>query len=552
MSEPNVKTVLSSSQSPPPPPDISTPRLAHSLFQRNLCPADTSLHIVPPLNQTTPSQIPGVPQDVGRSPAVPMEMATPPQDYLSQSSTPQSTSASETSTQHDLPSALPTPGRTLGKLALQSLAHPDNWAVMTEKMDKHTNSLNELGKQMGRSRFHLEAKLHSFAENTEQLLTKINTGVSENKNKVDKVDTELGNLFKGMKTMFEEEIKKQDVARAAEVSFMVKQLQLEVQQEIQGHHHVFLSAHADLSKKMDHCVSMVDQLAKSVNNLQALVLQKNTELNANIHSLEKKMEDSFASTNTVLSHQRPVTNLPASLLPTVQPSSVKTDHLKLSFPTYGRPQDDPDPVLYLSKCQDFLAVQPLSDVDILATFRTVLHGTARDWWEIARAQVGTWADFQRDFLSAFLSADYEEELADRVRSRRQGEHEPIRDFAFSYRALCKRWNPNMADCDIVKMILKNTKPQLTSQLRGRVNTVDELVYLGHQLERDLEQQMQYEQQKAYSRNMHQQKVTPNKPVEKPMVTCWRCKGQHPPGSCPQFRSAAEASQMSSAAPSKAQ
>ncbi|XP_076135686.1 uncharacterized protein LOC143118491 [Alosa pseudoharengus] len=270
--------------------------------------------------------------------------------------------------------------------------------------------------------------------------------------------------------MFAEELKYQDVARTTEVSFMIRQLQLEVQQEIQGNQQVFTAIQVDLSEKMDHCISELDQLAISVKNLQTLVLQKNTE---------------------------PVYSPPVSLLPTSVPNTVKTDHLKLAFPTYGRPQDDPDPVLYLAKCRDFLAVQPLSDVDILATFRTVLHGTARDWWEIARVQVGTWAEFQRDFLSAFLSEDYEEELADRVRSRRQGDSEPIRDFAFSYRALCKRWNPNMAELDIVKMILKNTKPQLTSQLRGRVNTVDELVRLGHQLEKDLEQQAQYRKGKLH-------------------------------------------------------
>lgn len=194
----------------------------------------------------------------------------------------------------------------------------------------------------------------------------------------------------------------------------------------------------------------------------------------------------------------------------------------------------------------------MTDTNILATFRTVLHGTARDWWEIARTQVTSWADFQSSFLSAFLSEDYEDELADRVRNRKQGGKEPIRNFAFSFRALCKRWNPSMADSDIVKMILKNAKPQLTSQLRGRVNSVDELVRLGHQLEKDLEQQLQYEQNKAYSRNLGlQQKGAPtNKPVEKLFVTCWRCKGQHSPGSCPHYLSSTEVPQSSNQPTSK--
>ncbi len=115
----------------------------------------------------------------------------------------------------------------------------------------------------------------------------------------------------------------------------------------------------------------------------------------------------------------------------------KSDHLKLTFPTFGRPSDDADPLLYLTRCQDFLALHPLAETDLLATFRNVLHGTARDWWEVARSSVTTWNEFETVFLSAFLSEDYEDELAERVRTRYQGERESIRDFAFTYCALCK-------------------------------------------------------------------------------------------------------------------
>lgn len=97
----------------------------------------------------------------------------------------------------------------------------------------------------------------------------------------------------------------------------------------------------------------------------------------------------------------------------------KTDHIRLTFPTYGRPSDDPDPLLYLSKCDDFLALHPLSDTDILATFRTVLHGTARDWWEITRTKVTSWEEFKTSFVSAFLAEDHEDELAERVRTKKR-------------------------------------------------------------------------------------------------------------------------------------
>lgn len=59
---------------------------------------------------------------------------------------------------------------------------------------------------------------------------------------------------------------------------------------------------------------------------------------------------------------------------------------------------------------NFLALHPLFDVDILATFRTVLLGTACDWCELAHLKVTTLSPFE----SALISQDYKDELAERV------------------------------------------------------------------------------------------------------------------------------------------
>ena len=48
------------------------------------------------------------------------------------------------------------------------------------------------------------------------------------------------------------------------------------------------------------------------------------------------------------------------------------------------------------------------------------------------------------------------------------------------------WNSPLPESTILKMISR-ISTHLASQLRGRVNSVDKLVHLGHQLEKDLEQ-----------------------------------------------------------------
>lgn len=88
------------------------------------------------------------------------------------------------------------------------------------------------------------------------------------------------------------------------------------------------------------------------------------------------------------------------------------------------------------------------------------------------------------------------------------------------------------------MILKKIKPYLTSQIRSRVSTVEELVKLGHQIKKDHEQQLQYE--RCMSRKSSQevtQKPISNKTTVQPQVQCWRCKGDRSPGCCPLYANA---------------
>ena len=225
---------------------------------------------------------------------------------------------------------------------------------------------------------------------------------------------------------------------------------------------------------------------------------------------------------------------------TVMPPLERSLPIKLLFPTFGSPEDDVDPLFFLSKCNDFLSIRPLTDLEVLATLRSVLHGTARDWWEIAREHVSTWEEFQKIFLLAFLSEDYGDELAERVRNRVQGEAEPIRDFAFSYRVLCRRWKADITEQEMVKLLLKNMVPRLASQLRERVQNVDDLVRLGTQFEKDWKRHLQTKNpvpSSQYTNNSPGAKpsqIFVPKIQDKSPVMCWRCKVQHPPDSCPLY------------------
>lgn len=424
--------------------------------------------------------------------------------------------------QHALPGILPTPGREIHHFTAQVQG---NWDNLREFMKNQERNVDELTQVLKASSSHREKQINDLSAkvetNKQQVLTLLTTSKQQEAAETDQ-------LIKAVKLMFSKEIQKMESTITSAVHDQVERLRVEVQQDIQAIQHTLLSGLDNVTTNLQQCETQIDKcricVAELRNDFQ--VYNKKT-----VEPLMKQTTAQVPST-TLSTPQAPETiSTPLSI------PIVKSDHIKLTFPTFGRPTDDIDPLLSLTKCQDFLALHPLTDTDLLATFRTVLHGTARDWWEVSRSNITTWKEFETSFLSAFLSEDYEDELAERVRTRVQGEKESVRDFAFTYRALCKRWKTTLTENEIVKMILKNIKPYLASQLRSRVNTVEDLVKLGHQLEKDFEEQLRYEGRVGLKQqtNLQKPQVTqPNRLAEKPPVQCWRCNGPHPPGNCPLY------------------
>lgn len=164
--------------------------------------------------------------------------------------------------------------------------------------------------------------------------------------------------------------------------------------------------------------------------------------------------------------------------------------VKLDFPNFSNSQEE-DPVVFIERCEEYFAIRPLSEGEIMASLTAVLKGTAKDWWLAERRNVQNWKQFKETFLLSFLSEDYEEVAARKLLERKQGVKESIRDFAFQYRALCLRWKSEMPEKEVVQAILRNCNPRLASLLRGTVKEVGELVRIGTQIERDFDESKRY-------------------------------------------------------------
>ncbi len=185
-------------------------------------------------------------------------------------------------------------------------------------------------------------------------------------------------------------------------------------------------------------------------------------------------------------------HVPSSQLSCLEGMSMMSFHppVKIEFPSFSNSEEE-DPVTFIERCEEYVAIRPLNDCEILASLTSVLKGTAKDWWLAEKKNVQTWQRFKDIFLRSFLSEDYEEEAARRLLERKQGIKESIRDFAYHYRALCLRRNKDMSEREIVHAILRNCNPRLASLLRGTVRVVDDLVRFGTQIEKDFEESRRY-------------------------------------------------------------
>lgn len=177
------------------------------------------------------------------------------------------------------------------------------------------------------------------------------TTLSTNKRQA---ETEADQTIKAMKLMMTEELRKVEDTLVSEVRSMVQQLQLEVQQDIQA--------------VQRHSQRAYDELTLHIGKLSTNMKELQTEMEAKFDIQEKVIAD-LTGKSVPLRNTLP----PLSVTSPAPATVVKSDHIKLTFPTFGRPADDPDPVLYITHCQDFLAVHTLTNTAILASFSFIWH-----------------------------------------------------------------------------------------------------------------------------------------------------------------------------------
>lgn len=177
-------------------------------------------------------------------------------------------SAVESPQQCELPRVLPTPGRELGRLAERA---QDGWEKLFQYMRQHERDLAEMNKIIQRHRFHLESKFETYAIQTQEQFTCLTTTVMDTKEKQEK---ELDSMMKAMTKIAVDECDKIKVATSAELSFLVEQLQIELQTDFKTSQSAIEKTHTDIithGDQLTECISLMKHLSAKVDSLSAQV-----------------------------------------------------------------------------------------------------------------------------------------------------------------------------------------------------------------------------------------------------------------------------------------
>ncbi|KAL0148878.1 hypothetical protein M9458_055887 [Cirrhinus mrigala] len=298
-----------------------------------------------------------------------------------------------------------------------------------------------------------EEQMHSNGMATTQRLTNIEEHLSDIEHRVS--DFVIKDTVKDMMKQLEDKI-------TYRMQREIDQIKVQMDSKL-----------ADLGQSMVDCLKRRDkQIDQRIQDLKPLSSThfsiKRSSHHKTAQTVDSQIQDPHASQQYLS-----LPAIPATYNPPV----------KLKFPSFINASLD-DPVVFIERVEEYLNLRPLSNKELLASLSVALKGTAKDWWSAERKNIDAWKAFKEKFLFAFLNEDFKEVAAQRLVSRRQQNKESIRDFAYHYRALCMRNKPDMTEEEIVHAILRNCNPRLASLLRSSAKTVDELVCLGTQIEKD--------------------------------------------------------------------
>ncbi len=226
--------------------------------------------------------------------------------------------------------------------------------ILKQYIQRQGTTVSELTQEVKDKFVHNSIQMSTAVATMEDNQKQLSKCIVDNQQKM---ETEMDQWTKVTKCLITEEFKKSGATLVSEVRFLIQQFQAEVQQDLKVTFQSLEDSQEQLTKEIHQCKTQMDDLCT---NVQKFNLDLSKDLQTQIRELKTSQPQPVTSSSISVE----ASSGPVPSAPDISTSITKSDHLRLTFPTFGKPTDDTDPLNYLMRCQDFLALHPLADVDL--------------------------------------------------------------------------------------------------------------------------------------------------------------------------------------------
>lgn len=138
---------------------------------------------------------------------------------------------------------------------------------------------------------------------------------------------------------------------------------------------------------------------------------------------------------------------------------------------------------FLERVVELSQSRHVSEDELFASASDLFSGKAHMWFQTVKSGISDWKSLVILLKSKFLPPDFDDEIWDDIKSRKQGRSEPTVIFIAVMETLFSRLSRPPVDSTKVKFIRRNLLPQYLSQLTlFETDRVEELVKCCEKLE----------------------------------------------------------------------
>ncbi len=192
-------------------------------------------------------------------------------------------------------------------------------------MKRQEKTVNELTQVLKASSSHHENQIIDLAAKVETNNQQVVTLMTATKQQE---AVEADQLIKAVQLMISKEIQKMEQSFTCVVRDKMEQLRVELQQDIKAIQRTFQGSLDNVTTNLQQCETQIHKcricVAELQNDVQVFI--------------EEKAEAQTEKTTKI-----PGAHSIETVSPLLPMSLAKSDHIKLTFPTFGRPTDDADP-----------------------------------------------------------------------------------------------------------------------------------------------------------------------------------------------------------------